>query len=80
MIMVNTHQAKSQLSKLLERASKGEEVVIARAGKPVARLVAYEEKATPRELGWLKGKIVVAENFDDPLPDDLLDAFEGKNS
>ncbi len=80
MIIVNTYRAKSRLSKLLERAGKGEDVVIARAGKPVARLVAYEGTATPRKLGWLKGKMVVPENLDDPLPDDLLDAFEGRGS
>lgn len=79
MFVVNTRQAKKQFSKLLERASKGEEIVIARAGKPVAKLVAYEGARQPRKLGWLKGKFTIPSDFDAPLPDDLLDAFEGRD-
>ena len=67
----NTHEAKTQLSKLAERASHGEEIVIARNGSPVARLVAMPERK-PIRLGWAKGQIEIRDNFDDPLPE-----FEG---
>lgn len=62
---INIHQAKTQLSKLIEKALVGEDVVIAKAGKPVAKLVAYKEPLKPRKLGLLKGKIHVPDNFDD---------------
>lgn len=74
---VNIHQAKTQLSRLIERVCAGEEIIIARGGKPVARLAPLEPRR-PRRLGLLKGKIWVAKDFNAPLPDDLLDLFEGK--
>ena len=74
---VNIHQAKTQLSRLIERVCAGEEIIIARSGKPVARLAPLEQKR-PRRLGLLKGKIWVAKDFNAPLPDDLLDLFEGR--
>ena len=74
---VNIHQAKTQFSRLIERVCAGEEIIIARSGKPVARLAPLEPRR-PRRLGLLKGKIWVAKDFDAPLPDDLLDLFEGK--
>ena len=74
---VNIHQAKTQLSRLIERVCAGEEIIIARGGKPVARLAPLEQRR-PRRLGLLKGKIWVAKDFNAPLPDDLLDLFEGK--
>lgn len=76
---VNVYAAKTQLSRLLEQVERGEEVVITRHGKPVAKLVPIEaRRAAPRKLGALRGKIRIGKNFDAPLPDDLLDAFEGK--
>lgn len=75
---VNIHQAKTQLSRLIERVSAGEEIVIAKGGKPVARLAPLVQRAKPRKPGALKGKIWIAEDFDAPLPDGLLDLFEGK--
>ena len=75
---VNIHRAKTQLSKLIERVSEGEEIVIARGGKPVARLIPLVQRTKPRRPGALKGKIWIAEDFDAPLPDELLDLFEGK--
>lgn len=75
---VNMHQAKSQLSRLVERVSAGEEIIIARAGKPVARLAPLEQSGKPRTPGLLKGKIWISKDFDAPLPDDLLELFEGK--
>ena len=66
---VNIHEAKTHLSKLLERVALGEEVIIAKAGKPVARLVAIKAKRGPRPLGLAKGEFVVPDDFDAPLPD-----------
>ena len=76
---INIYEAKTQFSRLVDAAARGEEVVIARAGKPAARLVAYESRM-PRKIryGFLKGKIRIARDFDAPLPDDLLAAFEGR--
>jgi len=71
----NVHEAKTQLSRLLERVRSGEEIVIAKAGEPVARLVPYTPAKAPRKPGLLKGKIRIGRNFDDPLPEDLLAAF-----
>ena len=73
---VNVHEAKTQLSRLLRRVAMGEEVVIARAGKPVARLVPVTESSR-RRPGTARGQLQVASDFDDPLPEDLLAAFEG---
>jgi prevent-host-death family protein len=75
---INIHQAKTQLSRLIERVSAGEEIVIARAGRPVARLVPMGASTAPRTPGLMKGRIRVSKDFDTPLPGDLLDAFEGK--
>jgi prevent-host-death family protein len=73
--VVNMHEAKTHLSRLVERVESGEEIIIGRAGKPVARLVPYQEKRTPRRPGALKGKIWIADDFDDDLPAEILDAF-----
>ena len=70
------HEAKTQLSKLLERAAQGEEVVIARAGVPVARLVPAPPHTGERPLGTEKGRVFISDDFDAPLPDDVLDDFE----
>ncbi|MEB3188542.1 MAG: type II toxin-antitoxin system prevent-host-death family antitoxin [bacterium] len=78
MTIVNVHQAKSQLSKLIEQAERGEDVVIARAGKPAVRLVAYSEPRVPRQAGLWRNQVTVAEDFD-VLPDDLLEALEGRD-
>ena len=72
---VNIHEAKTHLSRLVARAAAGEEIVIARAGHPLARLVAYEQHRQPREPGRLKGRIWVADDFDQ-TPEWLIDAFE----
>ncbi len=74
---VNIHEAKTHLSRLLHRVAAGEEVTIARAGVPVARLVAVEPKPNKvRPLGFARGQIWIADDFD-TLPDDLLKAFYG---
>jgi len=75
---VNIYEAKTNLSRLVEQAAAGEEIVIAKAGKPLARLTPLRERKEPRKPGCLEGRIHVSEDFYKPLPDDLLDAFEGK--
>lgn len=77
---VNIYQAKTQLSKLVDLAANGSDVVIARNGKPVARLTALDQKKKKRQIGFgaLKGKGWIAEDFDAPLPDDLQALFEGR--
>lgn len=75
---INIHKAKTQLSRLIERVNAGEEIVIAKAGRPVARLVPAGLSTAPRTPGLMKGRIRVGKGFDAPLPGDLLDAFEGK--
>lgn len=72
---MNIHQAKSQLSQLIAAAENGTEVIIARAGTTVAKLTAVREKQGSRSPGSAKGKIKIGENFDDPLPQDLLRLF-----
>jgi prevent-host-death family protein len=74
----NVHAAKTHLSRLIEEAAAGEEVVIARAGKPVARLLPFEARAVPRQPGLMKGKIWIADDFDDPLPEEIMAAFRGE--
>jgi prevent-host-death family protein len=75
-VIVNIHEAKTHLSRLVERAANGEEIIIGRAGRPVARLVAFEPAATKRTPGAWKGKVRLAPDFD-ATPDDLLASFEG---
>jgi prevent-host-death family protein len=77
---INLYEAKTNLSSLVERAAAGEEIVIAKAGRPLARLVPLAKRVKPRELGVLAGQVSIADNFDDPLPDDLLRAFEGRDA
>ncbi len=75
---VNVHEAKTQLSRLLEAVEAGEEVVIARSGRPVARLVGMAPVAPRRRLGLLAGRFTVPEDFDAPLPDDIQALFESR--
>lgn len=63
MVTVNIHEAKTQLSKLVDRAAKGEPFIIARAGKPLVKVVALDAPKTPRRLGFLKGQFKVPEDF-----------------
>ncbi len=74
----NMHDAKTHLSRLAERASKGEEIVIARNGRALAKLVAIEEQPKRRKLGLWEGKVWVSEDFDDPLPWEIQKYFEGE--
>jgi len=66
---VNIHQAKTHLSRLLQKVSEGEEVIISRAGVPVARLVAVSQDKPTRPLGIAKGEIWIADDFDAPMPE-----------
>ena len=70
----NIHEAKSQLSKLVERAMSGEEVIIARAGRPLVRLVPIQTVNSPRQGGQWKGRVRISDDFD-TLPDDIAAAF-----
>jgi prevent-host-death family protein len=74
---VNLYEAKTSLSRLVERAAAGEEIVIAKAGKPRARLVPLAERALRKPGGW-EGRVWVADDFDEPLPPEILEGFEGK--
>jgi prevent-host-death family protein len=78
MVQVNTHEAKTRFSRLLRRVAAGEEITIANRGVPVARLVPIPAGETTRKLGLFQGQMTVPDDFDAPLPDDILDAFEGK--
>jgi prevent-host-death family protein len=76
---VNIHHAKTHFSRLVDLAAGGEEIIIAKAGKPVARLVPYVTKGAVRLPGTMRGKIRIKKNFDAPLPKELRDSFEGKS-
>lgn len=76
-ITVNVHEAKTHLSRLLEQAHSGEEIILAKAGKPYARLMPLAAEPVPRQPGRLRGQIDTSRFFD-PLPPDELDAWEGR--
>jgi prevent-host-death family protein len=77
MTKINIYEAKTQLSRLVEQAAAGEDVIIARGGKPVARLTRLQPARRTIRFGLLKGKVKVAADFDAPLPAELLSQFEG---
>jgi prevent-host-death family protein len=74
---INIYQAKTHLSRLLQRVAEGEEITIARSGIPIARLVAVENKDNVRALGFARGEVFVSDDFDAPLPDKILASFYG---
>jgi prevent-host-death family protein len=76
--MVNIYEAKTQLSKLVDLAAEGTDIVIARAGKPVARLTTLKQQKRKLVPGLLQGQGWIADDFNDPLPDDLQALFEGR--
>ena len=75
---INIHEAKTHFSKLIDAVAKGKEIIIARAGEPVARLTGIKSKKPVRRFGVFKGKMRIAEDFDASLPDDVIAAFEGR--
>ncbi len=75
-LKVNIHEAKTHFSKLLARVNAGEEVIIAKAGKPVARLVPVVEEKSRRTPGSAKGKIILSDDFNAPLPEKVMEEFE----
>ncbi len=76
--VVNLYEAKTTLSRLVERAAAGEEIIIAKAGKPMAKLVAAGRPARRRKPGGWKGRVVIRKDFDAPLPPALRAAFEAR--
>jgi prevent-host-death family protein len=78
MSVINIYEAKTQLSKLVERAAAGEDVIIARGGKPVVRLTRLATTRRKLHFGLLKGKVKLVRDFDAPLPDEVLAQFEGR--
>jgi prevent-host-death family protein len=77
---VNVHEAKTHLSRLLKRVSAGEEITISRAGVPVAKLIAVAPALGMRPLGAMQGQISIGDDFDAPLPDDILASFYAEDS
>lgn len=73
---VNIHHAKTHLSKLVERVRQGEEIVLAKSGTPVAKIVPLTKSPLKRIPGTGKGQVVIADDFDDPLPEEVLRDFE----
>lgn len=76
MLTINIHDAKTQLSKLLVRVESGEEIIIARGGKPVARIIPLENRNKNRRPGSAKGRFRLTDDFFAPLPDNVIDEFE----
>lgn len=77
MIVVNTHEAKTHLSRLIERAAAGEEIILGKAGKPLAKLVPYEAPREPRRPGGWEGRVWMADDFDE-TSQDIIDSFYGE--
>ena len=75
-LTLNIHEAQIQLIQLLKQAQQGEEIIIAQAGRPVARLVLIDKPVAPRIPGSAAGQVVIADDFDKPLPESILGAFE----
>ena len=78
MIFVNIHEAKTHFSKIINQTLNGEEVVVSRGNRPLVKLIPYHEEPGLRKGGQLKGILKVADDFDDPLPDDYLKHFYGE--
>jgi prevent-host-death family protein len=76
--IINIHEAKTHLSRIVDEVAAGAEVIIAKAGKPMARLMPIESAERPKKLGLLKGKVKVPDDFNAPLPDDVLADFEDR--
>ena len=77
-IIYNLYEAKTDLSRLVDRAASGEEIILAKAGKPLAKLVPFHQPPGPRKPGGWEGRMRISEDFDGPLPPEVQDAFEGR--
>jgi len=77
--VINIHEAKTHLSRLIDQVAAGREIIIAKAGRGVARLVPLDTGARPKKLGGLKGRIKVPDDFNAPLDDHVAAAFEGRS-
>jgi prevent-host-death family protein len=75
---VNIYEAKTRLSQLVDKAAAGEDVIVSRNGKPLVRITRLEPAKRPFRFGVLKGRIRIAKDFDAPLPEEVLAAFEGR--
>lgn len=76
-MLVNIHEAKTHFSKIIEQVLKGDEIIIARGGKPLIRLVPYSEEPQIRRGGQFKGLMQISNDFDAPLPEEILKQFYG---
>ena len=74
----NLYEAKTSLSRLVDRAASGEEIILSKAGKPLAKLVPFHRPPEPRQPGGWEGRVRISEDFDAPLPPEIQDAFEGR--
>ncbi len=79
MSTINIHEAKTHLSRFVKQAAAGEEIIIAKAGKPMARLVPLSHTPSRRNLGMFKGQLNVPDNFDEPLSDEVTRIFENSS-
>lgn len=77
-VLYNLYEAKSHLSQLVDRAAAGEEILIGKNGKPLAKLVPVPGSGYRRKPGGWKGKVLIRKDFDEPLPDEILRVFEGR--
>ena len=77
-IIYNLYEAKTSLSRLVDRAANGEEIILSKAGKPMAKLVPYHQAREPRQPGGWEGRVRISEDFDAPLPPDIQGSFEGR--
>jgi prevent-host-death family protein len=79
MTIVNIHEAKTHFSKLIQQALQGEEIIVAKSGIPLIKLTPYEKTTTKRKGGQLKGILLIEDNFDEPLPEEVLKGFYGED-
>lgn len=77
-VIYNLYEAKTSLSRLVDRAASGEEIILSKAGKPMAKLVPFHRSAGSRQPGGWEGQVRISDDFDDPLPPDIQATFEGQ--
>lgn len=79
MQQLNIYEVKTNLSKLVDQAHNGETIIIAKSGKPWAKIIPFDEQKKQFKFGTMKGKIKIADDFNEPLPDEIIDLFEKGN-